>query len=73
MTGEVRLGGCDPSGKGTGLEEERGKRSHLHPEGSYVHHQLGWGAPPSSRILLEAVLPRDLVSWHIHNSDEGSS
>ena len=38
-----------------------------------VHHQPGWRAPPFSRSLLKAVVPRDLILWHIRSSDEGSS
>ena len=36
-------------------------------------HQPGRGAPPSFRSLLEAAVPRDLVSWRIRSSDEESS
>ena len=65
--------GCETPGKGPRLEEERGERSHLHLEGRDALNQPGWGAPPSSRSLLAAVVPWDLVSWHIRSSDEGSS
>ena len=58
--------------KRTRLEEERGERSHLHQEGGDACDQLWQGVSPSSRSLLEVVVPQDLhvVSWHIHSSDE---
>ena len=68
-----RLGRCETPSKGTILEEERGERNHLHHEGMDGHNQSGWGAQPSSRSLLEAVVLRDLVSRCIHSADEGSS
>ena len=60
-------------GKKTRLEEERGERSHLHQEGVDACYQPGWGVPPSSTSLREAVVLRDVVSWHILSSDQESS
>ena len=64
---------CETPGKGTRLEEEGGQRGHLHQEGKDTCNQLGWGAPPSSRSLLETVVPQDLVSLHTRSSDKRSS
>ena len=53
-------GGQTP-GKGARLEEERGERGQLHQESRDTCHQPGRGAQPSSRSLLEAVMPRELI------------
>ena len=55
----VRLPAKEPDWKKKGVKEAIFTRK------AGTRYQLGWGAPPSSRSLIEVVVPRDLVSWHI--------
>ena len=53
----AKYSGGQTTSKRTRMEEERGERGHLHKESRDARHQPGWGEPPSSRSLLEAVVP----------------